>query len=65
VFHVSQLRVAQGWDRRVLVLPKHLTELECQVMPKRLLGVRQQLRGRNDVLIVLIKWVDLPESKVT
>ena len=66
VFHISQLRRARGQSYSSTELPAHISgDLEMQVEPEALLGVRPKHQGKAGELEVLLKWKALPEFEAT
>lgn len=64
VFHVSQLKRHIGTTPVASTIPPQLTvELELQVEPEDLLGVRRV--GAGDKREALIKWKELPQAEAT
>lgn len=67
VFHVSQLKRVQGPLPTIPTpLPDSLNgDLELEVLPVKLLGVRTTLHGDETNLEVLIQWQGLSEFEAT
>jgi len=66
VFHVSQLRKAEGAVREITEFPDQLTaKWELKVHPEFLLGVRPDWGKNLRSLEVLIQWKGLPPLEAT
>lgn len=66
VFHVSQLKKAIGERQASPSLPPQITEdLELEVEPESLLGVRSQDTAGGQRVETLIKWKGLPDFEAT
>ena len=66
VFHVSQLKGAIGGQPASPELPAHLTkELELNLEPEAILGVRTLHEEEGHRLEVLVKWRNVQEFDAT
>lgn len=66
VFHISQLKRAEGADKGVTPIPTQLSaDMVLESQPERLLDVRQHNLNGEISTEVLIKWSELPVWEAT
>lgn len=66
VFHVSQLKIAKGNHTAPAALPPQLaSNLDLEVEPEDVLGVRSRDHPKRTIREVLIKWKGLPTTEAT